>query len=142
MGQIISSRCTLSVPAVRVLRIPLAEEPAAALRRFAEYAVSGRIWRPVGDAVLHHVNVNTRPARTVEILALNTLHNFLDGEIRGVGAFTMEESGGHPNFLSDFQFRANRNGHWDRPCGLLHLYQVLMNCQWKSHPSSSYPKPI
>jgi hypothetical protein len=96
-----------------VFGIPLAEEPAAALCRFVKYAVPARIWRAVGDTVLYHVNVNTRPERAVQILTSNALYNFLNGEIRGVGAFTMQESGGDPNFISDFHLGAERNCHRD-----------------------------
>jgi len=87
-----------------VLGIPFAEEAAAAFCRFVKHAVSARIWRAVGHAVLHHVHVNTWPERTIEILAPNTLYNFLDGKIRGVGAFAMQESRGDPNFIGNFQF--------------------------------------
>jgi hypothetical protein len=71
--------------------------------------------------VLYHVNVNTRPERTVEILALSALYNFLNREIRGVGAFTMQESGGDPNLISDFQFGADRNCHISPPASQLDL---------------------
>jgi hypothetical protein len=79
--------------------------------------------------VLHHVNINTWPERTVKLLALNTLYNLLNGEIRGVGALTMQERGGDPNFISNFQFGAERNCHRSRLCTTIHLYQVLMKCQ-------------
>src|SRR5271165_1561688 len=98
MRQIISSRCTLGAPAICVLGIPFAEESAAALCRFVKHAVSARIGRAVGNAVLHYMNVNTRPERAVQIFALSARNNFLNREIRQVGVFPMEESGSDPNF--------------------------------------------
>jgi len=115
MRQIISSRCTLGAPAIRVLAIPFAKEPAAALCRFVKHAVSARIGGTIGDAVLHYMNVNTRPERAVQIFAVSTRNNFLNREIRQVGVFTMKESGSDPNFISDFQFRAESNCHLNLP---------------------------
>jgi hypothetical protein len=82
--------------------ISLTEEAAAACCRFVKYAVPTWIGRPVGDAVLHHVNVDTWAEGPVKFFSLNPLHNFLDGEICGIGALPVQERGGDPNLISNF----------------------------------------
>ncbi len=88
-----------------MIRVASQKQATAAFRSLEEHAISPRIWRPIGDAMLHDVNINTGTKRSVEPFATGAPNNFLDGEITSLGMFAVKESGGYPNFIGDFDLR-------------------------------------
>src|SRR5947207_9406660 len=87
-----------------MINIPFSIEPASSLRRFREHAVTAWSRRPIGDAMLHNVNVNTGTQRFVEAFAAGAINYFFNEEIGGLGVFAMKECGGNPNFIGDSNF--------------------------------------
>src|SRR5208282_4122341 len=59
--QILRIRRNLPSLSLRMIRVAVAIQTTASRRRFEEHSVASRVWRTIGDAMLHHVYIEARP---------------------------------------------------------------------------------
>jgi hypothetical protein len=83
------ARNDLSIFSVWMIRVATAKEASATVRSLKEHAISPRVWRAIGDAMLHYVNINAGAKRFVNAFAPGTLNYFLDGEVGSLGVFAV-----------------------------------------------------
>jgi hypothetical protein len=81
---------------------------AAARAGFEPHAITTRIGRPVRNAVLDDMNVDTATKGSVQPLPLCALDNLLDREICGLGMIAMEQCSRDPNFVRHLQVNFSR----------------------------------
>ncbi len=99
-----------------MIRVASPKQATAAFGSLEEHAISARIWRAIGDAMLHDVNINTGTKRFVEPFATGAPNYFLDGEIASLGMFAVKESGSYPNFIGHFDLRKDLVFHKTPQC--------------------------
>jgi hypothetical protein len=96
-----------------MIGVTSAEEAAPPFGGLEKHSVPSRVWRAIGHAVLHDMNVNPGAQRLLDALPLSAVDDFLHGEIRLVGLLPMEQRRRDPNFVRDLYFRGSggRRGH-------------------------------
>src|SRR5690349_7388379 len=92
-------------------RIPSVEKPAAALCGREKHPITPGVWRAVGHAVLHHMNVNAGPQRLVEAFFVCTFNYFFDGKVVGFRMLAMQKSSSNPHLISDFDYPGCNSFH-------------------------------
>jgi hypothetical protein len=78
------------------------EKTAAPFGRFEQHPIASRVWRTIGNAMQHDMNIYAGTLVLVETLAASPVNDFFNGKIDSLGVFTMEKSCGDPNFIGDF----------------------------------------
>src|SRR6266567_8852440 len=109
-----------------MIRVASPKQATAAFGSLEQHSVSPGVWRPIGDAMLHDVNINTGTKRFVEPFATGAPNNFLDGEITSLGMFAVKESGGYPNFIGDFDLRKDLVFHEIPQCDVYTSLQSII----------------
>jgi hypothetical protein len=92
---------------VQIIGISFAKKPPAPFSRFKEHTVAAWIGRAIGDTMLNYVNIDSGTLRFVKAFFPGAFHYLFDGEIAGLGAFSMQKSRGNPDFISDFNVGKN-----------------------------------
>src|SRR5258708_27229482 len=88
-----------------MIRVAMAKQATASRRRFDKHSVASRIWRTIGDAMLHHVYIETRPQRSQESEFFRRsceFHDLFDLEIRTFGVPLMKHESSDPNLIRHF----------------------------------------
>src|SRR5260370_10441030 len=86
-----------------MVRVPLAEEAPSSRRATKKHAVTAWVWRAIGHAMLHRMNVHSRPKRPRNTLLLGALHNLVHREIGIFGVFPMQQYSSDPNLVCHLQ---------------------------------------
>jgi hypothetical protein len=119
-----------------MISVTIAKKAPASPRGLEEHAISPRVWRAIGDAMLHNVNINTWTKTFVETFTSSALNDFICREIYAVRPFAVKKRGGNPNLICDFELGKDFLLHRYLLTMNLHLYKVLYkiqdSCQEKS----------
>src|SRR5712692_7596591 len=94
-----------------MIGVALAKKAPASFCGLEKHAVTARIRRAIGDAMLHYVNINTGSKRLVEALAAGARDDFFDGEVGSLGVFAVKERSGNPNFIGHFDLGKDLASH-------------------------------
>ena len=82
-------------------------ETAAAFLGFIEHAIAARIWRAIGDAMQHDVNIDTWAKCFLETFAASAVNYVFNRKIGSLGVFAVKESRSDPNLIGDFDLGEN-----------------------------------
>src|SRR5258708_19962569 len=88
-----------------MIRVAMAKQATASRRRFDKHSVASRIWRTIGDAMLHHVYIETRPQRSHKSEFFRRsceFHDLFDLEIRTFGIPLMKHESSAPPLVAHF----------------------------------------
>jgi hypothetical protein len=85
-----------------MIGIAFSEQAAPAFGGLEQHAVSPRVWRTIGNAMLSYVNIDARPKWFVQGLTACSLHNLLNHEIGTLRFLAVQKGGGNPDLIGHF----------------------------------------
>jgi len=68
----------LSLLSVWMIRVTNAKEAPSTAGSLEEHSISARVWRAIGDAMLHYMNINTGTKRFMEAFATSAVNYFFN----------------------------------------------------------------